>query len=252
METPRRYSLIDAIRAVAVISMVLYHLFYDIFCLFGNHPEYTSLTPIIIWERSICTSFIVISGISLNFSRHGYRRGLIVGACAMVVTLVTYLMFPEEAIWFGVLHLLSFSMLLTTAVKPLLDKLKPLVGVIIFFLLFMLCYGIPNRHIGLFSYPLIRLPEALYQHKWLSVIGFLSNDYYSMDYFPILPWSFLYLFGYHLWRLIKEKELDKYFYKKIPVLDFIGRHSLLIYMLHQPVLYGICYLILILSSNKKL
>ena len=244
METPRRYHTIDAIRAVAVISMVLYHLFYDIFCLFGGHPEYCRLTPIYLWERSICTTFIVISGISLNFSRHGYRRGLIVAGCAMVVTLVTYLMFPAEAIWFGVLHLLGFSMLLTTALKPLLNKLKPIVGMIVFFLLFMLCYGIPDRHIGLFSYPLIHLPAALYQYKWLSVVGFLSSDYYSMDYFPILPWVFLFLFGYFLWRFITEKELDKYFYKKIPVLDFIGRHSLLIYMLHQPILYGICYLIM--------
>ena len=244
METSRRYSLIDAIRAVAVISMVLYHLFYDIFCLFGGHPEYCQLTPIYIWERSICTAFIVISGVSLNFTRNGCHRGLIVAGCAMVVTLVTYVMFPEEAIWFGVLHLLAFSMLLTTALKPLLSKIKPIVGVIIFFLLFMLCRGIPNGYIGLFSYPLIRLPAALYQYKWLSVVGFLSNDYYSMDYFPILPWFFLFLFGFYLWRLIKEKGFDRYFYKKIPVLDLIGRHSLLIYMLHQPVLYGICYLFL--------
>ena len=111
MDTPRRYHTIDAIRAAAVISMVLYHLYYDIFCLFGGHPEYCLLTPIYLWERSICITFIVISGVSLNFSRHGYRRGLIVAGCAMAVTLVTYVMFPEEAIWFGVLHLLSFSML---------------------------------------------------------------------------------------------------------------------------------------------
>ena len=244
MDTPRRYHTIDAIRAAAVISMVLYHLYYDIFCLFGGHPEYCFLTPIYLWERSICITFIVISGVSLNFSRHGYRRGLIVAGCAMAVTLVTYVMFPEEAIWFGVLHLLSVSMLLTTAIRPLLDKLKPIVGMIVFFVLFMLCYGIPNGHIGLFSYPLIRLPAALYQYKWLSVVGFLSGDYYSMDYFPILPWVFLFLFGYFLWRFIKEKGLDRYFCKKIPVLDFIGRHSLLIYMLHQPILYGICYLIM--------
>lgn len=244
MDTPRRYHTIDAIRAAAVISMVLYHLYYDIFCLFGGHPEYCLLTPIYLWERSICITFIVISGVSLNFSRHGYRRGLIVAGCAMAVTLVTYVMFPEEAIWFGVLHLLSVSMLLTTAIKSLLNKLKPIVGMIVFFVLFMLCYGIPKGHIGLFSYPLIRLPATLYQYKWLSVVGFLSGDYYSMDYFPILPWVFLFLFGYHLWRFIKEKGFDKVFYKKIPVLDFIGRHSLLIYMLHQPILYGICYLIM--------
>ena len=142
MDTPRRYHTIDAIRGVAVISMVLYHLYYDIFCLFGGHTEYCWLTPIYLWERSICITFIVISGVSLNFSRHGYRRGLIVAGCAMVVTLVTYVMYPDEAIWFGVLHLLSFSMLLTTALRPLLDKIKPIIGVIVFFC--ALSYLIPR------------------------------------------------------------------------------------------------------------
>lgn len=243
MNEPRRYHLIDAIRAAAVISMILYHLFFDVFCLFGGHPEYTLLTPIFVWERSICVTFIVISGISLNFSHHGYRRGLIVGLCAMLVTLVTYFFSPEETIWFGILHFLCFAILLATALRPLLDLMKPLVGMIVFVILFMLCYGIPNGFIGLFSYPLISLPEALYQYKWLSIVGFLSKDYLTMDYFPILQWIFLYLFGYHLWRFMRENRVDRFFYRRIPVLDYIGRHSLIIYMAHQPILYGICYLI---------
>lgn len=248
MTEPRRYHLIDAIRAAAVISMILYHLYYDIFCLFGGHPEYCLLTPIFLWERSICMTFIIVSGISLNFSKHGYRRGLIVGVCAMIVTLVTYFFSPEEMIWFGVLHFLCFAMLLTTALRPLLDRMKPLIGMIVFFILFMLCYGIPKGHIGLFSIPLIRLPEALYQYRWLSFLGFLPEDFHTLDYFPILPWIFLYLFGYQLWRYLREKQLDRFFCRRIPVLDFIGRHSLIIYMLHQPILYGICYLFLGQSS----
>lgn len=243
MNEPRRYHLIDAIRAAAVISMILYHLFFDIFCLFGGHPEYSKLTPILLWERSICITFILVSGISLNFSTHGYRRGLIVGLCAMIVTLVSFFFSPKEIIWFGVLHFLCFAMLLTTALRPLLDRMKPLVGMIVFFLLFTLCYGIPEGHIGIFSYPLIRLPEALYQYRWLSFIGFLSEDFLTMDYFPILQWIFLYLFGYQLWRFLKEKQLDRLFCRRIHVLDFIGRHSLIIYMVHQPIVYGICYLI---------
>lgn len=244
MNEPRRYHLIDAIRGAAVISMILYHLFYDIFFFFGDHPEYITFTPVYLWERSICVTFILVSGAAMNFSRHGYRRGLIVGVCAMIVTLVTYFFSPKEMIWFGVLHFLCFAILLTTALRPLLDRIKPLVGMIVFFILFMLFYGIPLGHIGLFSYPLISLPEAFYQYRRLSFLGFLTDDFITMDYFPILQWIFLFLFGYQLWRFLREKQLDRYFCRRIPVLDFVGRHSLIIYMIHQPILYGICWLIL--------
>lgn len=248
MDKQRRYSLIDAMRAVAVINMILYHLYYDILYFFTDWMTVNATTPLPVWERMICSAFILISGVSLNFSRRGYRRGIILGLCALALTLVTYLFTPDLIIWFGILHFLCVAILLTTALRPLLDKLDPLAGMILSFVLFMLCYGIPSGYIGIFSFPLVSLPEALYRYKWLSVVGFLSKDFYSADYFPVLQWIFLYHFGYHLWRFIKEKQLDRLFYRRIPVLDLIGRHSLLIYMAHQPILYGACYLISLMIS----
>ena len=243
MTENRRFSLIDAIRGIAVVNMVLYHLCYDIFCAFGVWSAFPRAGPAVIWERLICCTFIVVSGISLHFTRHGWRRGLIVTLCGIVTTAVTVIFTPDQSIWFGVLSFLGCAMLFTYAIRKLLDRMKPLVGVIVFFLLFMLCYGIPSGYIGLFSFPLIHLPEALYQFKWLFFLGFPSKDFFSADYFPFLQWIFLYLFGYQLWRLIEQKSLEKYFYRKIPFFDFIGRHSLIIYMVHQLVLYGICWLI---------
>ena len=134
-------------------------------------------------------------------------------------------------------------MLFTYALRRVLYRIPPSVGTVLFFLLFLLCYGIPNGFIGMFSFPLLRLPETLYQFKWLSIVGFRSNDFFSADYFPFLPWIFLYLFGYQLWRYLEQKQLDRFLYRRIPVLDFFGRHSLIIYMAHQPLLYGVCYLI---------
>lgn len=238
-----RYSLIDAFRAVAVINMVAYHLCYDIFCVFGVWPDFYLSTPVIVWERFICCSFIIISGVSLNFSRHGYRRGVIVNLCGFAVTAVTVPVMPEQAIWFGILNFLGCAMLIAFALRHELSRMSPIVGMVLFLVLFMLCYGIPDGHIGLFSYPLIRLPEALYRYRWLAFLGFPPKNFYSADYFPLLQWIFLYLFGFELWRFILEKGWEKYFRKMIPVLDFIGRYSLVIYMAHQPVLYGICWII---------
>ena len=246
---PIRYSLIDAIRAVAIINMIVYHLCYDIFFVFGVWEDFILSTPLYIWERLICCTFIIVSGMSMNFSRHGYRRGIIVNLCGFLITIVTVLISPDQAVWFGILNFLGCAMLITFALRHELSRIKPIVGMAVFFILFMLFYGIPDRFIGVFSYPLIPLPDALYQYRWLSFLGFLSDDFFSADYFPLLRWIFLYLFGYQLWRFIAEKGYDRCFTKRIPVLDFIGRHSLIIYLIHQPVLYGVCYVIFTLSVS---
>lgn len=243
MTKPGRYGVIDAIRGLAVLNMILFHLCYDVFVVFGVWEAFYMTVPAIIWERLICFTFIVVSGISLNFSKHGKRRGMIVLLCGFTVTLATVLITPEQAILFGALHFLGAAMILGALCKPLLDSVDPLWSMLAFYLLHILTYGVPDGCIGLFSYPLIKLPEALYRYSWLSFLGFRSESFFSSDYFPILPWIFLYFFGYELWRFIRRKELDRLFVRKIPVLDFVGRHSLIIYMAHQPILYGICCLI---------
>ena len=103
MTEHRRYSLIDAIRGIAVVNMVVYHLCYDIFCAFGVWSSFYRAVPVIIWERLICSTFIIISGISLHFTRHGFRRGLIVTLCGIVTTVVTVIFTPDQSIFFGVL-----------------------------------------------------------------------------------------------------------------------------------------------------
>lgn len=238
-----RYSLIDAIRAAAVLNMIAYHLCYDIFCVYGVWPAFPYATGAVIWERFICCTFIIVSGISLNFSSHGYRRGIIINLCGLLVTAVTLLVIPSEAIWFGVLNLLGCAMLITFALRGVFAKVPSLVGAAVSFVLFMLCYGIPRGYIGLFSHPLIQLPRALYGCRYLAFLGFPSADFHSSDYFPLLPWLFLYFFGYFLWRCIRDRAWDNIFRPRVPVLDFIGRHSLVIYLLHQPVLYLICFFI---------
>ena len=245
----RRYGIIDAARAVAIINMTAYHLCYDIFVVFGIWTGFYRSVPVMIWERFICCSFIMISGISLNFTRRGYFRGITVSLCGLAISLVMLIFMPEEMIWCGILSFLGAAMLITYALRGVLNKVPAAPGAGISLLLFVLCYGIPSGYIGILTYPLIKLPAAIYNLKWLAFLGFPSNDFYSSDYFPLLPWIFLFIFGYLLWRVIKSKGLDRFLYKEIPVLGFIGRHSLFIYMVHQPVLYGICYIVFLLINK---
>lgn len=90
----------------------------------------------------------------------------------------------------------------------------------------------------------IRLPSFLYQNLLTAYLGFPPPDFYSTDYFSVLPWGMLYLCGYFLCLICREKGwLDRALFRlNIRPLAWIGRHSLLIYLLHQPVLYAVILL----------
>ncbi|MBR1533979.1 MAG: DUF1624 domain-containing protein [Ruminococcus sp.] len=238
-----RYNLIDVIRALSIISMVVYHLCYDIFIVYERDPAFDQYPLVILWERSICFSFIIVSGISLNFSRHAYRRGIIVNLCGFAVTAVTLIFLPSQQIWFGVLNLIGCAMFITQALRKLFDRIHPAVGMTLSMAAFALTYNVPFRYLGFFSIPFADLPPALYSCPCLAFLGFPAEGFYSADYFPLIPWLFLFIFGYFLWRYISLRGRDGFFRFNIPVLSFIGRHSLVIYMAHQLILYGICLLI---------
>ncbi len=238
-----RYSLIDALRGLALLNMLAFHFLYDVFVVYGGSFEWTQLPWVIVWERYICFSFILISGVSLNFSNHAIKRGLIVNACGLLITLVTAIAVPSQIIIFGILNLIGCAMLLDRPLKKLAEKLDPLLGASVSLALFAFFYGLPMRYVGFFGIPLIRLPDALYCFPPLAVIGLPDKGFFSTDYFPLVPWLFLFVCGFFIWRCIVKAGAEQFFGRRVPVLDFIGKYTLWIYMIHQPVLMGICFLI---------
>ena len=83
----------------------------------------------------------------------------------------------------------------------------------------------------------MNLPGWLYASRWTAVLGFPPAGFYSSDYFPLLPWLFLFWVGYYLWPLIRSwKPLQR----KVPVFSALGRLCLPVYVVHQPVCYGLC------------
>lgn len=246
-----RYHLIDSLRGFALINMVVFHLLYDIFVIYGADPIWHRYPAVRAWERFICVSFILLSGVSLHFSRRPYRRGLIINACGLLITAVTCIVIPDQAIWFGVLNLIGCSMLICALARKLLDKLNPFVGAGLSLGLFAVFYGVPERYIGLFGIKLLAVPDWFYQFKYVAFLGFPDDGFRSSDYFPIITWVFMFILGYYLWHIIILYNKQDFFKKRIPVLDFLGRHSLIIYMLHQPVCYGIATLINILTVSNS-
>ena len=242
-----RYHLIDALRGFALVNMVAFHLMYDIFNIFSAETGWNSEPLTMIWERFICCSFIILSGVSFNFSHRPFKRGMILNAFGFLITIVTVLVIPSQAVWFGILNFLGCAMMISYPLKEYLENIKPVVGAVCSLLLFAFLYGVPDGYVGFFGVEIFRLPEFLYGAKALAFIGFPSADFHSTDYFPIIPWIFLFIFGYFAWRVIKNCNADRFFKRRIPFFDFIGRHTLIIYLLHQPIIMGILEIISILQ-----
>ena len=144
---------------------------------------------------------------------------------------------PSQLILYGVLNLLGLSALLLIPLDKALRKLPPWLGLAGAGLLFFLTRGVPRGYLGFEGLRLWDLPAALYQWDALAVLGFHSPGFSSTDYFPLVPWFFLYLAGYFLWRVLTpHRKVLELLQPGLRPLSFVGRHSLLIYLVHQPLL----------------
>lgn len=190
------------------------------------------------WQQSICWVFILLSGFCLPLGHHPFRRGAVVFGAGALVTAVTLLFLPEDVVWFGVLTLLGSSMLLTAALDPLLRRVPPAVGVAVSALLFWGTYPTMN---GFWNLPggRLALPQALYASWPTAYLGFMPKSFFSTDYFPLLPWLFLFWAGYFLHHLVGRGRLAPLRRSVCPPLGWMGRHSLVLYLLHQPVILGV-------------
>lgn len=236
-----RYGLLDTLRGLCVLSMVCYHAMYDLVYAKGVWIPWFPDTPGYVWQQSICWTFILLSGLCQGLSRRHVPHGLVLVGCGCLVSLVTGLVMPQEAIRYGVLTLLGLAALLLYAFgllgKRLRLKLPAWAGLVGAAALFFLTRGVPQGYLGFEGLRLFELPSAWYRFDLLAVFGFPSPAFVSSDYFPLIPWFFLYLAGYFLWGLLKQSEKARDFL--VPgfrPLAFLGRHSLFIYLLHQPVL----------------
>lgn len=239
-----RYKSIDTIRGITIVSMILYHLTWDLYYLFDIPLSFIHSHYVYIWQQSICCSFIFISGFCWNFSRRPLYHGLQTIFFGSVITGITVFFLPEEQILFGVLFFLGSAMLFTCFFDVFLKKVHPYIGIISSFLLFILSKEVMDHVFGLFRWK-VKIPDSFYRNLFTTYLGFPMKGFYSTDYFGIIPWIFLFLTGYYCYHFF-----DRYFIKKekvpaliqnfnLPCFSFLGRHSMVIYLIHQPVLYGI-------------
>lgn len=225
---------LDAFRGICILGMAIVHFIYDL----------TELYGIIRWDAPALFTFVqnwggvlflLLSGICATLGSRSIRRGAIVFGCGMVCTAVTAGMYclgmAEEfiIIRFGVLHCLGICMILWAALRKLPGWVLGMAGAVIILLGFLF-RGMPV--------------EA----AWLFPLGLVSQGFSSSDYFPLLPNLGFFLIGALLGRILyrDRQTLLPRVNDRTPVLRFLGfcgRQSLLIYLLHQPVLSFICMIL---------
>ena len=238
-----RLALVDALRGFTLLNMLAFHLIYDLSALFGVPIDWFWQTPGRLWQKLIAGSFIFLSGFSIPFSRSGLRKGVLLLGCGMLLSLATWLVMPSQLIRFGVLHFLGAAALIWTAARPLFERVPPPALLAAGVLLFLFTGTTQQGFWGFGGQPLVALPQALYAGRWLFPLGFPGPGFYSADYFPLLPWFFLFLAGSAAHRIALASGRAVFLLRHpLPLLSALGRHTLIVYLLHQPVLYGLCWL----------
>ena len=173
-EARRRIDLLDGWRTLAVLLMLPWHLLWDLQS-YGLVPDGTTTLPwVTYWRYVIVWSFLLVAGISSRFSQSSCRRSLRLLAVALVISVVGYVI--HVPIWFGILHLQSCCLLLYTLLEKKVDKLQPWLGLVFSLALFFICdhYITPLR----------------VETSWFIPLGFRTREFYSADYYPILPWTY--------------------------------------------------------------
>ena len=272
-----RYQLLDTLRGFSLVSMILFHACWDLVYLFGHDWPWYKGTPGYLWQQSICWMFILISGFCMGLKQErralpfagkqgvakeislsqfadkrgvteenrslwrDCKRGLVVLAAGILITIATLLFSPQTKIIFGVLFFLGISMILTAMLRSPFRKIPPFIGMLCVGVLFFVLRNINDGNLGFEGIVLCHLPNFLYEQGLLATFfGFQDKNFFSTDYFSLIPWYFLFLVGYFLCRCFLEKNssvtLPEFFKKGIPVFKIIGQHSLPVYLLHQPVI----------------
>lgn len=240
----KRYQLLDTIRGIMLVSMMIYHASWNLVYMYGvNWPWYHSKGAYL-WQQSICWTFILLSGFCWSMGRQKLKRALTVFGASILISVVTILFMPENRVLFGVLSAIGTGMLVMIPLDKVFRKINPYPGVLLSFGLFVVTRNVNSGWLGFGDWKLLALPEEWYANLFTAYLGFPAANFWSTDYFSVIPWLFLYWTGYFLYIIFEKSGLLKHFTGiRIKPLEWIGRHSLILYLLHQPVIYGGLYVL---------
>lgn len=228
---PRRLPIIDHARSAALIGMVVFHLTFDLqmFALIApgtiEHPAWMA------FARLVAGSFVFLAGVSLVLA-HGdgirwesYVRGTgLVALAALAVSLATLVAMPQMFVFFGILHVIALGRVIGLGfLRAPLWLIAATLAVV-------------------WAAPLLGTHPA-FNTRWLAWIGFARTLPTSMDFEPVFPWLAPFLLGMLAARLDLPRRASPLAQRGLlwSALAWAGRHSLPIYLIHQPVLIALVW-----------
>jgi len=228
-----RVASIDAVRAIALIAMIAYHFCFDL-RYFGVIRADFEHDPFWLGARTIIlSSFLLLAGVSLVLadvskmsSTRFWRHVAMIAGCALLVSAASYILFPVTFIWFGVLHAIAVTLVLA---RPFVrfPRAAFAVGVVV------IAAGLAVSH-------------PVFSKFALGWIGFMTAKPYTEDYVPLFPWAGVVFCGIAVGHALVRNRFAALAPIAAPPrwLAWLGRHTLAVYMLHQPVLLGVLWVLL--------
>lgn len=256
-----RYPKLDILRGLCLISMIAYHIVWDLVYIYDINWMWYRSAWASVWQQSICWTFILLAGFCLPMGTHHIKRGAIILGAGVLITAVTLIVMPQQPIIFGVLTFIGscviFVGLIDKFLKKIMSSVLAVTGTIINFMLFAFTYSVNYRAVGVFGQEIIRLPGTLYNNYLTTFLGFPPSEFASADYFSIVPWIFLFMTGYFAHFAVmkwgentcepgsrKPGRVCRWLqHGRCKPLEWLGRHSLLVYLAHQPMIYGILWVV---------
>lgn len=239
----RRICLLDELRGLDIILMICFHAFYTmgwVMDLAIGRTLFYFFQPV---EPFFAGLFIFICGICCRLSHNNWLRGGILAAIAAVISLFLYFFMPNQMIWFGVLHMLAASILLFAALRPALNRVPAWLGLLLSVTLAVLTWNLPYYNGSTFGVEgiwQVAVPDAWIANPWLYPLGLGHGGLSGTDYFPLLPWFFVFLAGSFVGKWAAANKFPQWACRShVPFLSAVGRHSLIIYVVHQPIIFGV-------------
>lgn len=221
---------IDVIRGISILAMITFHFAFDMMYFGFAKSDLIYQPDWRLFERMIAFSFLFIAGLSLSITHEAWinwksfiRRYGMTAICAVLISTVTYILFGNDMIRFGILHAISISGLISL----LFLKLNSLSLVLLAAAIFLINTMMPK--------PL----NGDYFWQWLV---HTTNTPNSLDYRPIIPWITPFILGmashqlFKNWGLLEKGKAVTH--RELSFLSWLGRNSLAIYLVHQPILFA--------------
>lgn len=226
----QRFDIVDIVRGLAVAGVVLFHLVWDLAFLRLIPPQWAFAPVWLLFGRTLAGTFMVLVGVSLVLaarrgirSRPFLRRLAVIVLAALGITLVTRIAFPDTFIYFGILHAIAVSSVVGVIALRFRTALVIAAGA------FVVLLG--NT-----------VSDPVFDPRWLAWTGFGASPPPSNDFVPVFPWVGLTLLGIAVGRFAGERgwfAKARFNGSTGRTLAWLGRHSLVIYLVHQPLLLAV-------------